>query len=599
MGIVWLARDEQLDRNVALKFLPDLVVHDSALLSDLKREAMHSLELTHRNIVRIYDLVQDSRSACISMEFVDGATLAALRSEKSAAVFSCAELHQWLPELCDALAYAHTYARVVHSDLKPSNLMVNAKGTLKITDFGIARSLSDSVSLVTRERSTTGTLVYMSPQQLEGERASHLDDIYSLGATLYDLLTSKPPFYRGQIDRQIRQRIPPSLQARREELDIDSDEVIPESWEQTIAACLAKDPSERPQSAIEILKSLESPPGVPTEREQPSSEPRSTSFIAPEVPEQPSHNERRPKVIGLGVMCLILAAAAIGLYFLVPKRTPVLTEIGPQGRSPGATPTLMSAEKSPSAAALSVAERLRKEATELRDKGDTTKALARLQDASVQDPKNPNVLAEMAMVYESIQLLDRANETWKKLREIGPAAGALYELAEMKLKSGVTLPTPATTPLDPASKRNDAEGIPDGSTFGITEATTSETPDPEAETKIKLKISVKARPNTEVDHTKVKIQVFFYDTVDSKEIVLTDAHVSYEWLTPKHDWKATNPEVLAVTYLRPKTKSKTQAGGKKYFGYIVRIYYHDQLQAVRADPTRLLNLFPPPFTAPK
>jgi tetratricopeptide (TPR) repeat protein len=306
------------------------------------------------------------------------------------------------------------------------------------------------------------------------------------------------------------------------------------------------------------------------------------------------------------------------------------------------TAATTTAQTTPSTAALSIAEKLLKEATELRDKGDTTNALARLQDAAQRDPKNANVLAEMAMIYESIQLYDRSNETWKKIMEIGPSAGPLYELADMKMKTGVTPPAPATTttttgpglagtsPLDAGTTRNDAEGIPDGSTFGITEVAASDTPDAEAETNMKLKISVKARPNAPIDHTKVKIQVFFYDTVDNKEVVLTDADVSYEWLTPHHDWKETNPEILAVTYLRSKNKTSSEAdlaaaaasvtppgnskkktpakkdtttpgeaGHRKYLGYIVRIYYSEQLQAVRADPTKLLNLFPPPLTAPQ
>src|SRR5438093_1030635 len=110
---------------------------------------------------------------------------------------------RWVEQLCEALAYAHERARVVHRDLKPANLMINTKGELKITDFGIARSLSDSVSMLTMARGTSGTLVYMSPQQLDGDKASHLDDIYSVGATLYELLTGKPPFYSGGIERQI------------------------------------------------------------------------------------------------------------------------------------------------------------------------------------------------------------------------------------------------------------------------------------------------------------------------------------------------------------------------------------------------------------
>src|ERR1700730_12952820 len=270
----------------------------------------------------------------------------------------------------------------------------------------------------------------------------------------------------------------------------------------------------------------------------------------------------------------------------------------------------------PSTAVLSVAERLLKEATLLRDQGDTTNALARLQEAAQSDPKNANVLAQTAMIYESIELFERSNETWRKIQEIGPSAGALYELAELKLKNGVPAPATAATgpglvgasPLDAGTTRNDADGIPDGSTFGVTEVTATDSPDADAETNMKLKIAVKVRPNTVIDHTKVKIQVFFYDTVDNKEVVLTDADVSYEWLTPHHDWKDTNPEILAVTYVRAKnktssdaalaaaaasvtppgsTKKKTpakplttdasaDAGHRKYLGYIVRIYYSEQ-----------------------
>jgi hypothetical protein len=313
-----------------------------------------------------------------------------------------------------------------------------------------------------------------------------------------------------------------------------------------------------------------------------------------------------------------------------------------------ATTTTTTAQSTPSSVALSTAEQMLKDAVDLKNKGDTTNALARLQDAIQRDPKNARALAEMATIYESIKLYERSNETWKKIIEIGPSAGPLYELADIKLKSGATTaPPPATTtttatttgpglagtsPLDAGTTRNDAEGIPDGSTFGITEVNATDTPDADAETNMKLKISVKARPNTPIDHTKVKIQVFFYDTVDDKDVVLTDADVSYEWLTPTHDWKATNPEILAVTYLRSKNKSSTEAdlaaaaasvtppgnskkkpsakkdaasdkagegGHRKYLGYIVRIYYSEQLQSVRADPTKLLNLFPPPLTAPQ
>src|SRR5438477_3067754 len=220
MGVVWLARDEKLDRDVALKFLPELIVHDAAVLDEMKRETKRSLELTHHNIVRIYDFADDNQSACISMEYVDGPTLSALRVERPDKVFKVAEIAPWIEQTCEALVYAHERAKIVHRDLKPANLMLNSKGDLKVADFGIARSLTDSVSMLTMARGTSGTLVYMSPQQIDGKRASHLDDIYSLGATIYELLTSKPPFYSGAIEHQIKEIPVPSMADRRVELGI-------------------------------------------------------------------------------------------------------------------------------------------------------------------------------------------------------------------------------------------------------------------------------------------------------------------------------------------------------------------------------------------
>jgi len=255
MGIVWLARDEELERDVALKFLPDLMIHDRSMFDELRRETKRCLELTHPHIVRIHDFLHDERAGGISMEYIDGETLSNLRAEKEQRVFEPDEITTWISQLCDALDYAHTRANVIHCDLKPANLMVNQRGDLKITDFGIARTLTDSVSRLTLEQGRSGTLIYMSPQQLNGERCTHLDDIYSLGASIYELLTSKPPFYSGNIDRQICERVAPSITERRKELDIEP-ALVPQLWEDVVAACLAKDPSRRPQSAAEVAQRL-------------------------------------------------------------------------------------------------------------------------------------------------------------------------------------------------------------------------------------------------------------------------------------------------------------------------------------------------------
>ncbi len=301
MGIVWLAHDEELERDVALKFLPDLIIHDAAVLSDLKRETRRCLELTHKNIVRIYDFVHDERSGCISMEYIDGDTLSNLRCDRERKVFEAAELTDWIGQLCDALDYAHNYAHIIHRDLKPANLMVNQRGELKVSDFGIARSLGDSMSRLTMAGGRSGTLAYMSPQQLEGERGSHLDDIYSLGASVYELLTSKPPFYFGNIDRQIREKTPPSMTERRKEFEIEA-EPIPTVWEEVVAACLAKDPGRRPQSVREIAQKLQmpSPEGRP---------PALKRFF--------QRPKKRVRAIALASLCLL----ALGVwYFGVFKR---------------------------------------------------------------------------------------------------------------------------------------------------------------------------------------------------------------------------------------------------------------------------------------
>jgi serine/threonine protein kinase len=252
MGVVWLAKDERLDRLVALKLVPESVSFDASTQEDLKRETRKSLLLTHPNIVRIFDFVEDEHSAAISMEYVDGATLSSLRVRKPNKCFEVEEIAPWVTSLCDALSYAHQSANLVHRDLKPANLMVNSRSELKITDFGIACTLRDSMSYVS-VRTSSGTLNYMSPQQLLGEDPSHSDDIYAVGATLYEMLSSKPPFYGGDVASQVREVIAPTISQRRAKLGTKG-APIPKHWEETIAACLAKDSEKRPRTTADLAR---------------------------------------------------------------------------------------------------------------------------------------------------------------------------------------------------------------------------------------------------------------------------------------------------------------------------------------------------------
>jgi serine/threonine protein kinase len=256
MGIVWLAEDTKLGRQVALKFLPDVVGADEVALQELMDETRRGLDLAHPNIVRIYDLLSDDTMAAISMEFVDGKNLSERRLVKPNGVYTVDDVRPWLGQLCSALDYAHLQKRLVHRDLKPANLMLNWDGELKVTDFGIARSVSDAVSRLSRVGHTSGTLPYMSPQQVMGERPRPTDDVYSVGATLYELFTGKPPFYSGDVNMQITQKVPPSMRERREDLETGATDVIPQDWEDAVAACLQKEPSKRPQTSGELARML-------------------------------------------------------------------------------------------------------------------------------------------------------------------------------------------------------------------------------------------------------------------------------------------------------------------------------------------------------
>lgn len=256
MGVVWLTRDDALGIECACKFLPDLLRQDRASLDELRDEARRNLRLTNENIVRIYDFIDGDQIAGISMEYVDGETLSSKKASSPYRHLEATELFPLIRQLCVALHYAHTGPRIVHRDLKPANLMVTRDGRLKITDFGIARSISDSFSRVSNAQPSSGTLVFMSPQQLMGEPPRPTDDIYSVGSTIYDLLTTKPPFHTGSVAVQVLQVRPPSMMERREQMQIPG-QPIPAVWEDVVAACLAKDPSQRPATALEIINRLE------------------------------------------------------------------------------------------------------------------------------------------------------------------------------------------------------------------------------------------------------------------------------------------------------------------------------------------------------
>jgi hypothetical protein len=268
----------------------------------------------------------------------------------------------------------------------------------------------------------------------------------------------------------------------------------------------------------------------------------------------------------------------------------------------------------------SVVDQLLREGKEFRERGDMTNALARFQEALDSEPDNTGVLQETAHTYESMQMFDRANDIWRRIKQISPSDSETYALADRRLKVGV----PAAPTVEPGGgpaetdipSRKDVGGNAEGPIMGISEVKTTQTPDPESETNLILQIGIKKQPNATIDHTKVRVLVYPYDIVDDKDIKLTDADVNFEWLTPKHDWSEANPELLQVHYVRAKisglsdsslseaaakvrpgqkgrgAKGSALTGQRKYLGYIVRVYYDDKLQAEQAEPSRLLQQFP-------
>jgi hypothetical protein len=137
--------------------------------------------------------------------------------------------------------------------------------------------------------------------------------------------------------------------------------------------------------------------------------------------------------------------------------------------------------------------------------------------------------------------------------------------------------------------------VPSQSSLYISDVKVTKTPDSTVETNLTLRINITKRPNVNIDHTKANVQVYFYDTLADHDIELTDANVGYEWLSPNHDWSSTDTETLVVNYIHPINNASNAEAGyahRDYFGYIIRVYYNDQLQEARADPAKLLKLFP-------
>lgn len=241
MGDVWLARDEKLDDEVALKVLKSNLVGEKRAVEDLKQEVRLTRRLRHPNIVAVHAYHEEGMVHFVSMEYVEGQSLSEAMVSKGKP-FTLAEILPWVSQLAQALNYAHQ-ERVLHRDIKPGNILLDRQGNIKLADFGIARIAKDTETRVTGSMSS-GTLVYMSPEQLMGNKLDVRADVYSLAATVYDLLTGHPPFYTGEIKDQIKEKPAPRIDG------------VNNAVNAVLLRSLAKKPEDRADSAIQFFQEL-------------------------------------------------------------------------------------------------------------------------------------------------------------------------------------------------------------------------------------------------------------------------------------------------------------------------------------------------------
>ena len=246
MSSVYLARDIRLDRPVAVKVLFAGLADNPSFVERFRREALAAARLNHPRIVRVYDSGQDSGTYFIVMEYIEGQTLSKVLKQEGALTMPTAL--RIGEDVAEALADAHKQ-NVIHRDVKPGNIMFTPSSGLKVTDFGIARAVTGSISDLTQTGTVMGTATYFSPEQAKGDPADYRTDIYSLGVVLFEMLAGKPPFYGDSpiaVAYQHVNELPPTLHDA-------TDGAIPPELSNVVARLLAKRPEDRYQDA-ELLR---------------------------------------------------------------------------------------------------------------------------------------------------------------------------------------------------------------------------------------------------------------------------------------------------------------------------------------------------------
>jgi serine/threonine protein kinase/tetratricopeptide (TPR) repeat protein len=246
MGTVYMAMDREVDRVVALKVIRSDLAGQTRILERFKQELILTRQVTHKNVIRIFDLGSDGPLRFITMEYVEGRDLSSLLREGRLPV---EETTRIIRQVCSALEAAHAES-VVHRDLKPQNIMLNDRGKVSVMDFGLA--FSTEMSGLTQTGMLLGTPAYMSPEQAQGKTVDARSDLYALGIILYEMLTGEVPFQADSMIASLMKRTqgppPPPTTLNTE---------VPKALSDAVLKCLAVNPADRYQSATEMLRGLD------------------------------------------------------------------------------------------------------------------------------------------------------------------------------------------------------------------------------------------------------------------------------------------------------------------------------------------------------
>ncbi|MBP1659362.1 MAG: Adenylate cyclase [Candidatus Aminicenantes bacterium] len=253
MGVVYKARDERLDRDVAVKVLPAGALADEEARTRFRKEALALSRLNHPNVATIHDFNTEGGVDFLAMEYISGVTLAEMRP---AGGMPEPEIVRLGRQAAEALEAAHDQG-LIHRDLKPGNIMVTPKGLVKLLDFGLAKLLrplgpADKTQTFAASESFSGTLAYMAPEQLEGRPADQRTDIHALGIILYELATGQKLF-----SQEAPSRIVEAILHRKPEIPAALEPGLSEGLGRIILKCLEKNPADRYASARELIADLE------------------------------------------------------------------------------------------------------------------------------------------------------------------------------------------------------------------------------------------------------------------------------------------------------------------------------------------------------